>query len=96
MCLIRKIHKVKYERDTQCPDKLLPAVFAANKHFIRSISYPFELMFGRECDSFRLVKLTISTSVDTNIEASHSIKAVVIPWIFKQKKQSKNTTVHIG
>ncbi len=49
---------MKYERDTEWPDKLQPAVFAANTQFKRSTSFtPFRLMFGRDCDPFGLLKL---------------------------------------
>ena len=49
---------MKYERETEWPDKLQPSVFAANTQYKRSTSYtPFRLMFGRECDPFGLLKL---------------------------------------
>ena len=49
---------MKYERDTEWPDKLQPAVFAANNQFKRSTSYTLiELMFGRTSDPFPLLKL---------------------------------------
>ena len=65
---------MKYERDTEWPEKLQPALFAANTQFKRSTSYtPFKLMFGRECDPFGLLKLITGTPEDTNIKEDESI-----------------------
>ena len=74
LCLIRKISKMKYERDTEWPHKFQPAVFAANTQFKRSTSYtPFRLMFGRYCDPFGLIKLITDTSAETEIQEEESI-----------------------
>ena len=65
---------MKYERDTEWPEKLQPAVFVANIQFKRSTSYtPFKLMFGRECDPFGLLKLITGTPEHTNIKEDSSI-----------------------
>ena len=49
---------MQYERDTEWPEKLQPAVFEVNTQFKRSTSFtPFRLMFGRDCDPFGLLKL---------------------------------------
>ena len=58
---------MKYERDTEWPEKIQSAVFAANTQFKRSTSYtPFKLMFGRESDPFGLLRLITDTPEDTN------------------------------
>ena len=56
---------MQYERDTEWPEKLQPAVFTANTQFKRSTSFtPFQLMFGRYCDPFVLLKLVTGSLED--------------------------------
>ena len=66
---------MKYERDTEWPDSIQQALFAANTQFKRSTSYtPFRLMFGRECEPFSLLKLITGIPKDTNIQEDESIE----------------------
>ena len=71
---------MQYERDTEWPEKLHPAVFAANTQFERSISFtPFRLMFGRDCDPFGLLKLVIGPLEDIfDVNVSDYGKSVIV------------------
>ena len=72
---------MQYERDTEWPEKLQPAVFAANTQFKRSISFtPFRLMFGRDCDPFGLLKLVTGSLEDDIFEddISDDGKSVIV------------------
>ena len=63
-----------YERDTEWPDKLQPAVFAVSTQFTRSTSYTqYRLMFSRYCDPFGLLKLITGTPEETEIHEEESI-----------------------
>ena len=60
-----KINMMQYERDTEWPEKLQPAVFAVNTLFKRSTTLiPFRFMFCRDCDIFDLLKLVIGSLED--------------------------------
>ena len=75
-----KIYNLQYERDTEWPEKLQPAVFAANTQFKRSTSFtPFRLMFGRDCDPFGFLKLVIGSLEDIfEDDVSDDGKSVII------------------
>ena len=79
---------MKYERDTEWPDKLQPAVFAANTQFKRFTAYtPFRLMFGRECDPFGLIKLITGTPEGTEIQEGESIDdGIQVQWCSRNSK----------
>ena len=54
-----------YEGDTGWPEKLQPAVVAANTQFKRSTSFtPFPLMLSRDCNPFGLLKLVTGSLED--------------------------------
>ena len=65
---------MQYERDTEWPEKLQPAVYAANTQFKRSTS------FTRECDAFGLLKL-VTGSLEDDIfgdDISDDGKSVIV------------------
>ena len=56
---------MQFERDTELPEKLQPAVFAANTQFKRSTSFaPSRRMFGSDCDPFGLLNLVTGSLED--------------------------------
>ena len=69
---------MQYERETEWPEMLQAAMFAVNTQFKRNASLtPFQLIFGRDCDPFVLLKLVTGSLVyifEDNL--SNNVKSV--------------------
>ena len=63
---------MKFEKDSEWPDKLQSAVFSINTQFKRATgSTAFRLMFGRECNPFPLLNLISGAHDDTQDTQNH-------------------------
>ena len=57
---------MRFEKDSEWPDKLQSAVFSINTQFKRATGFTaFRFMFGRECNPFPLLNLISGAHDDT-------------------------------